>query len=123
MMKWEIFKKYILGNFVIWILCVLNVFVYIVWIGIDNWVLLYVLEYLYFSKGDVVNMIFYFEIGVLVVSLLWGYVLDLLKGCCVIVVIGCMFMIIFVVLFYINVISVMMVNILLFVLGVLIFGL
>lgn len=123
MIKWDIFKKYILGNLVIWILCILNVFVYIVCIGIDNWVLLYVLEYLYFNKGDVVNIIFYFEIGVLVVSLLWGYILDFLKGCCVIVVIGCMFMIIFVVLFYMNVISVIMVNIFLFVLGVLIFGL
>ncbi len=29
-------KKYILGNPVIWILCVSNVFVYIVRIGIDD---------------------------------------------------------------------------------------
>ncbi len=42
MTKWEIFKKYILGNPVIWILCVSNVFVYIVRIGIDNWAPLYV---------------------------------------------------------------------------------
>ncbi|HDB3158343.1 hexose-6-phosphate:phosphate antiporter [Staphylococcus aureus] len=65
MTKWEIFKKYILGNPVIWILCVSNVFVYIVRIGIDNWAPLYVSEHLHFSKGDAVNTIFYFEIGAL----------------------------------------------------------
>lgn len=71
MTKWEIFKKYILGNPVIWILCVSNVFVYIVRIGIDNWAPLYVSEHLHFSKGDAVNTIFYFEIGALV-ALIFG---------------------------------------------------
>ena len=36
MTKWDIFKKYILGNPVIWILCISNVFVYIVRIVIDS---------------------------------------------------------------------------------------
>ncbi|EZS14733.1 TPA: hexose-6-phosphate:phosphate antiporter, partial [Staphylococcus aureus] len=76
----------------------------------------------HFSKGDAVNTIFYFEIGALVASLLWGYVSDLLKGRRAIVAIGCMFMITFVVLFYTNATSVMMVNISLFALGALIFG-
>lgn len=80
MTKWDIFKKYILGNPVIWILCISNVFVYIVRIGIDNWAPLYVSEHLHFNKGDAVNTIFYFEIGALVASLLWGYISDLLKG-------------------------------------------
>ena len=79
-------------------------------------------EHLHFSKGDAVNLIFYFEIGALVASLLWGYVSDLLKGRRAIVAIGCMFMITFVVLFYTNATSVMMVNISLFALGALIFG-
>ena len=48
-------------------------------------------EHLHFSKGDAVNTIFYFEIGALVASLLWGYVSDLLKGRRAIVAIGCMF--------------------------------
>ena len=67
-------------------------------------------------------LIFYFEIGALVASLLWGYVSDLLKGRRAIEAIGCMFMITFVVLFYTNATSVMMVNISLFALGALIFG-
>ncbi|KMR26873.1 antiporter, partial [Staphylococcus aureus] len=77
MTKWEIFKKYFLGDPVIWILCVSNVFVYIVRIGIDNWAPLYVSEHLHFSNGDAVNTIFYFDIGALVAGLLWGYVSDL----------------------------------------------
>ncbi len=80
MTKWEIFKKYILKNPVIWILCVSNVFVYIVRIGIDNWAPLYVSEQLHLRKEDAVNTIFYFEMGALVASLLWGYVSNLLKG-------------------------------------------
>ena len=120
--KWEIFKKYILKNPVIWILSVSNVFVYIVRIGIDNWAPLYVTEHLHFSKGDAVNTIFYFEIGALVASLLWGYVSDLLKGRRAIVAVGCMIAVIFVVLLYKNATSVAMVNASLFGLGALIFG-
>ena len=63
----------------IWILCISNVFAYIVRIGIDNWAPPYVSEHLHFNKGDAVNTIFYFEIGALVASLLWGYISDLLK--------------------------------------------
>ncbi|HDK5687111.1 TPA: hexose-6-phosphate:phosphate antiporter [Staphylococcus pseudintermedius] len=122
MMKWQIFTKYILKNPVIWILCVSNVFVYIVRIGIDNWAPLYVSEYLHFDKADAVNTIFYFEIGALVASLLWGYVSDLLKGRRAVVAIGCMFLITFVVHFYTHATSVTMVNVSLFALGALIFG-
>ena len=65
---------------------------------------------------------FYFEMGALVASLLWGYISDLLKGRRAIVAIGCMFLITFVVLFYTNATSVTMVNVSLFALGALIFG-
>ncbi|MEB7824821.1 hexose-6-phosphate:phosphate antiporter [Staphylococcus chromogenes] len=122
MSKWEIFKAYILKNPVIWILCISNVFVYIVRIGIDNWAPLYVTEHLGFDKSDAINTIFYFEIGALVASLLWGYVSDLLKGRRAVVAVGCMFLITFVVIFYTHATSVLMVNISLFVLGALIFG-
>ena len=122
MTKGSIFKKYILKNPVIWILCVANVFVYIVRIGIDNWAPLYVTEHLHFNKSDAVNTIFYFEIGALVASMLWGYVSDLLKGRRAVVAIGCMLIITFAVLFYTNATSVLMVNTSLFVLGALIFG-
>ena len=122
MSKWEIFKTYILKNPVIWILCISNVFVYIVRIGIDNWAPLYVSEHLGFDQSDAINTIFYFEIGALVASLLWGYVSDLLKGRRAVVAVGCMFIITFVVILYTNATSVAMVNIALFALGALIFG-
>ena len=44
MTQGAIFRTYILRNPWIWILCVANVFVYIVRIGIDNWAPLYVTE-------------------------------------------------------------------------------
>ena len=122
MTKWEIFKTYILKNPIIWILCVSNIFVYIVRIGIDNWAPLYVTEHLGFNAGDAVNTIFYFEIGALVASLMWGYISDLLKGRRALVAIMCMFLIVFVVMFYKNATSVGMVNASLFGLGALIFG-
>ncbi|AKC74774.1 Sugar phosphate antiporter [Corynebacterium pseudotuberculosis] len=77
---------------------------------------------MHFSKGDAVNTIFYFEIGALVASLLWGYVSDLLKGRRAVVSIGCLFMVYFAVMLYRNASSVMMVNIALLILGALIFG-
>ncbi len=118
----EIFLNYVLKNPWLWTLCIANVFVYIVRIGIDNWAPLYVTEELHFDKGDAVNTIFYFEIGALVASLLWGYVSDLLKGRRAIVAIGCLFMIYFAVMLYRNASSVTMVNLSLFILGALIFG-
>lgn len=118
----SIFTTYVLRNPWIWILCVANVFVYIVRIGIDNWAPLYVTEELHFDKADAVNTIFYFEIGALIASLLWGYISDLLKGRRAIVAVVCMVLIIFVVGFYKNATSVGMVNASLFGLGALIFG-
>lgn len=80
MTKWQIFKKYLLTNPWIWLLCVSNVFVYIVRIGIDNWAPLYVTEHLNFSNEAAANTIFYFEMGALVGCLAWGYISDFLKG-------------------------------------------
>ena len=122
MTQGAIFRTYILRNPWIWILCVANVFVYIVRIGIDNWAPLYVTEELHFDAGDAVNTIFYFEIGALVASLLWGYISDLLKGRRAVVAVGCMVLIIFAVGLYKNATSVTMVNVALFLLGALIFG-
>ncbi|GAA0740196.1 hexose-6-phosphate:phosphate antiporter [Clostridium oceanicum] len=122
MSKFDIFKKYILKNPWIWILCVANVFVYIVRIGIDNWAPLYVTEQLHFGMGDAVNTIFYFEIGALLGSLTWGYVSDLLKGRRAIVAVVCLVLTGFAVLGYRYATSVLMINVSLCALGALIFG-
>ncbi|MGG5461047.1 hexose-6-phosphate:phosphate antiporter [Clostridium sp. B9] len=122
MSKFEIFKKYVLKNPWIWILCVANVFVYIVRIGIDNWAPLYVTEHLGFGMGDAVDTIFYFEMGALLGSMTWGYLSDLLKGRRAILAAFCLGITAFAVLGYRYATSVVMVNTSLFFLGALIFG-
>lgn len=120
--KWQIFTKFVLTNPWVWILCISNIFVYIVRIGIDNWAPLYVTEALQFDKVDAINTIFYFEIGALAASLLWGYISDLLKGRRALVSVLCLVLVFFAVGMYKNATSVTMVNISLFCLGALIFG-
>lgn len=122
MTKWQIFTHYVLKNPWIWTLCVANVFVYIVRIGIDNWAPLYVTEHLHFSTEDAVDTIFYFEMGALVASILWGYISDLLKGRRAIVAVFCLLLTAFAVLGYRYGTSVTMINASLFCLGALIFG-
>ena len=122
MPMWQAFKQFVLRNPWIWILCIANVFVYIVRIGIDNWAPLYVTEALGFDKLDAVNTIFYFEVGAILASMSWGYISDKLNGRRAAVAVACMVAIIFVVMLYRNATSVMMVNISLFLLGALIFG-
>lgn len=80
MPMWQAFKQFVLRNPWIWILCIANVFVYIVRIGIDNWAPLYVTEALGFDKLDAVNTIFYFEVGAILASMSWGYISDKLNG-------------------------------------------
>lgn len=122
MPMWQAFKQFVLRNPWIWMLCVANVFVYIVRIGIDNWAPLYVTEMLHFSKSDAVNTIMYFEIGAVLASMSWGYISDLVKGRRAAVAVFCMIAIFGAVYMYRHAETVMMVNISLFLLGALIFG-
>ena len=122
MTQWQVFTKYILRNPWIWMLCVANVFVYIVRIGIDNWAPLYVTEKLHFGTDAAVGTIFYFEMGALVASLMWGYISDLLKGRRALVAIVCLIAIFFAVGWYRTATSELSVNASLFLLGALIFG-
>lgn len=118
----KIFFNYALKNPWLWTLCVANVFVYIVRIGIDNWAPLYVTEELHFDQNGAANTIFFFEMGALLASIMWGYVSDLLKGRRALVAIGCLIAIYFAVTLYRNATSANMVNTSLFILGALIFG-
>lgn len=78
--KWQIFKKYVLKNPYVWILATANIFIYIVRIGIDNWVPVYSEQVLGFSNAQAVGTLFFFEMGAIVGSLSWGWLSDLLKG-------------------------------------------
>lgn len=80
MSKWQIFVRYTITNPWIWMLCVANVFVYIVRIGVDNWAPLYVTESLHFTSSQAVSTLFYFEMGALIGTPIWGLVADWFKG-------------------------------------------
>ncbi|MDK4679207.1 hexose-6-phosphate:phosphate antiporter [Kingella negevensis] len=122
MPMWPAFKKFVLTNPWIWMLCFANVFVYIVRIGIDNWAPLYVTEALHFSKSDAVNTIAYFEFGAVLASMSWGYISDKANGRRAAVAVGCLLAIFGAVYMYRHATSVFMVNASLFLLGALIFG-
>ena len=78
--KREMIFNYVLKNPWIWILCITNIFVYIIRIGVDNWCSLYAYEHLNFSNDVAVKTIFYYEMGALFGSMGWGYISDLFKG-------------------------------------------
>ena len=120
--KWQIFTKYVLGNKWVWLLCVANVFVYIVRIGIDNWAPLYTKEMFHFTSSQQVSTIFYFEIGALVASLVWGYVSDIVGGRRALVAGFCLIITAVAVLGYRYGHTPMQINASLFCLGALIFG-
>jgi MFS transporter, OPA family, hexose phosphate transport protein UhpT len=120
--KWEIFVNYVLTNKWVWLLCISNVFVYIIRIGIDNWAPLYTKEMFAFTPAQQVSTIFYFEMGALVASLIWGYISDLLGGRCALVALFCLLLTSFAVIGYRYGTSPFMINLFLFCLGSLIFG-
>ena len=78
--KWGIFKKYIIFNQVIWILCFANVFLYVVRIGIDQWSPVYAHEVLGFSTQISAWCYALFEAGALTGTLMWGLLSDLVNG-------------------------------------------
>ena len=120
--KWEIFRGYVLANPWIWLLCIANVFTYIVRIGIDNWAPVYVSEELGFTIDQAVHTIFYFEIGALVASLAWGWISDIAGGRRALVATGALVLIIGVISWYANATTPGAVNASLFALGALVFG-
>ncbi|WP_421221786.1 hexose-6-phosphate:phosphate antiporter [Aeromonas enteropelogenes] len=122
MTKWEIFRKYLLSNPWVWVLCCANVFGYILRIGIDNWAPLYVRETLQFSDYDAVNTILWFEAGAFIGSLFWGMIADFFKGRTAAVGTVCLTIVFFAIDFYRDSSSVLTVNIALFCLGAMIFG-
>lgn len=78
--KWQVFTRYVLKNQWVWLLCLANVFVYVIRIGIDNWAPLYTKEMFGFTQMQQVNTLFYFEMGALGASLTLGYISDLMGG-------------------------------------------
>jgi len=120
--KWKIFISYVISNKWIWLLCVANIFVYIIRIGIDNWAPLYTKEMFNFTSAQQVNTIFYFEIGALIASLTWGYISDLMKGRRALVAMFCLLLTAVAIFGYRHSTSPFEINLILVCLGALIFG-
>jgi OPA family hexose phosphate transport protein UhpT-like MFS transporter len=120
--KKEIFKKYVLKNKWVWILATANIGVYIVRIGIDNWSSLYTTEKLGFRKEDAVGTLFWFEMGALGASLIWGFLSDLVGGRRGLLAAIAMSLVTFSIISYQGQTSVSGVNSSLFIIGILIFG-
>lgn len=78
--KWGQLKKFILKNPFIWGLCLSNLFVYIIRIGVDQWGIVYSREVLGFSKEVAKSGFTMFELGAFSGAFLWGYLSDLTKG-------------------------------------------
>lgn len=78
--KWQIFTGYVVKNPWVWLLCLANIFVYVIRIGIDNWASLYTKEMFGFTPEQQVRTLFYFEMGAFVASLTLGYISDLMGG-------------------------------------------
>lgn len=120
--KYQIFKKYVLTNQWIWLLCIANIFVYIVRIGIDNWAPLYTKEIFNFTLSQQVNTIFYFEMGALVATVTWGYISDIIGGRRAVVACLCLLLTALAVIGYRYGHTPLQINVSLFCLGALIFG-
>ncbi|MDO4784381.1 MAG: hexose-6-phosphate:phosphate antiporter [Propionibacteriaceae bacterium] len=120
--KNQILVKYVLKNPAVWFLCLANLFVYMVRIGVDNWAPLYTTQHLSFSKEAAVTTLAFLEAGGFVGSMLWGYVSDRLGGRRALVGVFCMIGVIAPILVYNYATSYWAINIALFFEGLFIFG-
>ncbi|WP_262407832.1 hexose-6-phosphate:phosphate antiporter [Psittacicella hinzii] len=120
--KFQIFLKYVLFNKVIWLLCIANIFLYIVRIGIDQWSPVYAREELGFSREVAIHGFTVFEAGALIGTLLWGLFSDFVKGRRCALAVVALIIIIFTLSYYQYANSVAMLYTALFVLGFCVFG-
>ena len=78
--KWQIFVRYVLSSPVVWVLCFVNLFCYIVRIGVDQWAVVYSKEVLGLSNEVARKGFTYFELGAFVGSIGWGAFSDVIRG-------------------------------------------
>lgn len=117
----EILKKFVFNNKFVWILCVANIFVYIIRIGLDQWITVY-LPSLGYSKGDAAWGFTIFELSAILGTFVWGAMSDLMKGRRALVCIFCFIPLAFVIWIYSQATSLPVLYICLGFMGCLIFG-
>lgn len=122
MSKWEIFKKYVITNPFVWMLCITTLFNYVIRIGVDNWAPLYVAEHLNFDMSGAVQTILYFEFGGFFGSLIWGWLSDICGGRKAALSIVCFALLVFAMIGYRTSTTMLGVSVSLFFVGLLIYG-
>ncbi|KRN28590.1 sugar phosphate antiporter [Lactobacillus selangorensis] len=122
MSKWETFKTFVMKSPWVWLLCIANVFVYVVRIGIVNWAPLYTVQQLHFTVAQGANTLLLFQLGGIIGSVVWGWFSDLLKGRRSVVSIICLLLTAVVALGYRYGTTPLMINTSLFFLGMFIYG-
>lgn len=78
--KFQVFKKFVALNPIVWLVCIASVFLYIIRIGIDQWALVYAREVLKFENSTAIQGFTFFEIGALIGTVLWGFLSDIIGG-------------------------------------------
>ncbi len=120
--RFQILCQFVIKNPWVWTLCVINIFIYIVRIGIDNWAPVYCIQALGWNTHDAILTISFFETGALLGSLSWGWLSDIMKGrrmLCSIIAVAIEF---FMLIAYSQVTSIYSMYTVLFILGFLVFG-
>ena len=117
----EILKKYVFNNKFVWLLCIANIFVYIVRIGIDQWITIY-LPSLGFTKQDAAWGFTIFELAAIPGTFIWGSLSDLMKGRRALVCMICFVPLAVIIFIYSQIANLMGLYICLGLMGCLIFG-
>ncbi len=117
----EILKKYVFNNKFVWLLCVSNIFVYVVRIGLDQWITIY-LPSLGFTNKQAAWGFTCFEMAAIPGTFIWGFLSDLFKGRRAMVCIICFIPLAFIILIYSHITNLIGIYICLGLMGGLIFG-
>lgn len=80
MTKKQILIKYVVKNPAVWFLCLANLFVYMIRIGVDNWAPLYTFQAMNFTTAQAAWTLTFLEMGGFLGSMTWGYISDKLHG-------------------------------------------
>jgi len=117
----EILRRYVLNNRFVWILCAANVFVYVIRIGLDQWVTVY-LPSIGFTKQQASTGFTIFEMSAIPGTFFWGYLSDRLKGRRALVCLMCFFPLMLVLWIYSHATDLTTIYVCLGLMGCLIFG-
>ena len=114
-------KKYVFGSKFVIFICLVNVFVYIIRIGVDQWVMVFLPSKGFSIQNSALGYAL-FEFAAIPATFLWGFFSDLLKGRRCLVCIMCLVPLFLVIIIYSNTLSLLVVYACLALMGMFIYG-